>query len=253
MGALPCTFRGYFQWGDGPWPSALGLAPSHPPTPLALSTTLQDNYLSLVTQCKGVKLNSHWLSLIAFFRLIRLQIKLEHLACGAGGREAFYVWVCECVRERVCVCMCRCICLKLLLPWYVGFYLYVLLRPCSFSDEPGFLFELYSEDDSWSWFSRVRPGPVCPEEAAQLRGRITTSCHENATMVEAQAAIATTCSQDRPTFVRLRKLTCSTYNDISVSQSKQPKLSKTCLCTFSLHTTRIIAISQWFTKEHNQV
>lgn len=39
------------------------------PLPLALSTTLQNNYLSLVRQGKGVKLNSHWLLLIAFLDL----------------------------------------------------------------------------------------------------------------------------------------------------------------------------------------
>lgn len=38
--------------------------------PSALLTTLRDNYLCLVRQGKGFKLNSHWLSLIAFLDLL---------------------------------------------------------------------------------------------------------------------------------------------------------------------------------------
>lgn len=60
------------------------LSASHP-LPVALPTTLQDNYFSLVRQGEGVKLNIHWLLLIAFFRFIGLQIKLEDLACWKSG------------------------------------------------------------------------------------------------------------------------------------------------------------------------
>lgn len=71
------------------------LSASHP-LPLALSTTLQENYFRLVRQGEGVKLNIHWLLLIAFFRFIGLQIKLEDLGVLEVGR----------------LCMCKNVCVR---------------------------------------------------------------------------------------------------------------------------------------------
>lgn len=75
------------------------------PLPLALSTTLQDNYLSLVRQGKGVKLNSHWLSLIAFLDLLDYKLNWRTWRAVLEVRR---LSTCEnaCVRERVCVCGC---------------------------------------------------------------------------------------------------------------------------------------------------
>lgn len=46
------------------------LLPASIPLPRALLTTLQDNYLSQVTQGRAAKLNGHWLLLIAFLDLL---------------------------------------------------------------------------------------------------------------------------------------------------------------------------------------
>lgn len=71
------------------------------PLLLALSTTLQDNYLSLVRQGKGVKLNSRWLSLIAFLDL--LDYKLNWRTWRAGV-EVGRLSMCEnaCARKSLC-------------------------------------------------------------------------------------------------------------------------------------------------------
>lgn len=80
----------------------MGLDPAlsaSPRLPLALSTTLQDNYLHLVRQGKGVKLNSHWLSLIAFF-LDLLDYKLNW-GTWRAILEVRELSLCETVAERI--------------------------------------------------------------------------------------------------------------------------------------------------------
>ncbi len=69
------------------------------PLPLALSTTLQDNYLSLVRQGKGVKLNSHWLLLIAFLDLLDYKLNWRTWRAELEVRR---LSMCE----SVCVCVC---------------------------------------------------------------------------------------------------------------------------------------------------
>lgn len=110
------------------------------PLPLALSTTLQDNYLSLVRRGKGVKLNSHWLSLIAFLDLLDYKLNWRTWPCGAGSREGF-LCVKMCVRERFYVCMCLFVTVVAQMNTFLGglTYVYVCVSPHSSRGEPGFL------------------------------------------------------------------------------------------------------------------
>lgn len=116
------------------------------PLPLALSTTLQDNYVTLVRQGKGVKLNSHWLSLIAFLDL--LDYKLNWRTWRAMlGRLSMCENVCE--RKSLCVYVRLCLfCISCYTNEKGGGYLHVCV--CSAHSS------LHCTEDDLSWFSYVR-------------------------------------------------------------------------------------------------
>lgn len=82
------------------------------PLPPALSTTLQDNYLSLVRQGKGVKLNSHWLSLIAFLDLLdyklnwrtwRVVLEVRRISMCENARVWEKEFMSVCVDLFICI------------------------------------------------------------------------------------------------------------------------------------------------------